>query len=283
MNKAFAYIRETFGGGLTADHECGRLRRWFETNDGNFQGIQYAGVLQDHAATGKLSLFRRPQGQHLLTELERGDVLLLPNLSSAFGSKADGITSLHAFSMAGIRTFVIEPAMECECIDGKLSDDLAHAFGIAERELHAELTRQALARTSASGQWLGNTPPGWRIQPPKGKQQGVGSIVPDYPGREVAVRAARELASGRSTLAVANGISHRVASLQMNRRSHQRGKWFTPKSIVTMATYALLDFPPLTRKKVAAMIGCNPFRAAFVRDHYGKPSDEIIATASVAA
>lgn len=237
-------------------------------------GSRWLGCLEDKAVSGEVGLFQRPKGQHILTELERGDVLVASKMSRLFRSSIDALKTIEALRESGIQLVMLDVGIDTSTITGKAMLGMLAVFFQFERELIAERTQEALQHIIAEGKWSSpKTPPGWkrpgnRRLDQHGRQ--IRDIVPDEEMRAVGEWAAKQLAAGKGIDRVTARIN---ANLGLNKnRSPMRP--FSNDRVLRMATYCVCDWPPVTIRMLRESLGLDGrAMATFIRENYRPPEE----------
>ena len=249
---------------------------WFEMQmrRGEWNGdAKWIDMKIDYAVSGKVPLFERPCGQHILTELDRGDVLVVAKDSRAFRSPGDAERTIDMLNSAGIRLVILNLNVDTSTPSGMLMVSMFAAFARFERELIAERTRDAIDRRMRDGIWLGNPPPGWKRRRVHRTHIETSELVPNPIVRDLGRYAASELAKGRKLEAIAFEINRHVPPNAYERSTRSKGRRFSRRLILSWAVYYVCDWPPVTRRRLEQMVECDPRSIAFVRDRYVEPAN----------
>lgn len=274
--KVIGYIRvSTDKQAISPDVQRNLCRTWFESarRDGTVdEDAQYMGELED-TVSGSTDLFTRPQGQHILTSVDRGDVFIVAKLSRAFRSTEDMLRSMRTFNQIGVRVICLDINIDSSTPTGKLMFTMLAAIAEFERDMISERTREALAQRAIDGQWVGQPPPGWMIMTKKQTRMKNNKLVVDDSVRKLGEFAAQQICNGISPETIAVHISTKMDT-QMNRRSKARQHlWFNKKTIISWATYACCDWPQLRSRQLKEACGESPFNVDFIRANYIPPNE----------
>ena len=149
-------------------------------------------------ARGQASVKHR-QLDELFGILNRGDRLVVSELSRLGRSLGQIVTVLDSFAKAGIALIAIKESIRVQGkqdIQTKVMTTLFALFAEVERDLISERTREGLAKARASGKTLGR---------PKGS---LGVSRPD--GKEDEIRQFIELGVSKSAIARITGVSRQT-------------------------------------------------------------------------
>jgi len=97
----------------------------------------------------------RPVYEQVLTELQRGDVLVVLSLDRAFRSALDALSELEQLEARGIQFCSLTQNFDTATPDGKFLYTLAAALAAWERDILSLRTKQGLAAARARGAVLG--------------------------------------------------------------------------------------------------------------------------------
>lgn len=162
MKKVLAYVRvSTMDQELSPDAQKFKCRQWFEEHKEEHAPCEYVGELEDIGVTSKIGLFQRPQGQHILTELGPGDLLIVAKLFRAFRGTVDAVESIRVLREAKIDFICLDLNIDSTTPVGKFMFTVFSAVGELERDLIRERTMEALQQTVKNGTWLGPPPLGY--------------------------------------------------------------------------------------------------------------------------
>jgi DNA invertase Pin-like site-specific DNA recombinase len=253
-----------------------QCREWYRTQVERSEwvgGSHFAGMLVDKAVSGKVDLFHRPQGQHILTQLKRGDVLVVSKLSRAFRSTQDMLRSCEAFREVGIRLVLLDMAVDTSTPTGKLMITVLAAIAEFERELIAERTRDAIQHRISEGQWMGIAPPGWTLRTKAQTRCRDNDLIPDHDTRKLGKYTARRIFEGASFEQIALEVNATVNKAAASRSISRRRKEYSPKLMMVWAVYHVCDWPPVSRRRLREMVGEDAFTADFVRERYSPGED----------
>jgi DNA invertase Pin-like site-specific DNA recombinase len=251
-----------------------QCRQWHQSQaeKGEWGGdSKFIGMIVDKAVSGKVDLFKRPQGQHILTTLKRGDVLVVSKLSRAFRSTQDMLRSCEAFGEAGIRLVLLDVQVDTSTPTGKLMLTVLAAIAEFERELIAERTRDAIRHRMEEGQWLGTAPPGWILRTKSQTRQRNNDLIPDLATRELGKYAADQIRAGISIEQIAAEVNRSANKSADSRSGHRKRTEYSPKLMMVWAVYCVLGWPPICRRRLREKHGDATFTCEFVRSRYKSP------------
>ena len=100
----------------------------------------------------------RPVFDNLMTELTRGDSLVVWDLDRAFRSTIDAVTQAQQLSERGIGFQIVSLNVDTKTPDGMLIYTIIAALAEHERNRLAQRTREGLAAARARGKRLGRPP-----------------------------------------------------------------------------------------------------------------------------
>lgn len=250
-----------------------QCREWHrqQADRGEWKGDSaFIGMIVDKAVSGKIDLFKRPQGQHILTTLKRGDVLVVAKLSRAFRSTQDMLRSCEVFQEVGIRLVLLDMAVDTSTPTGKLMLTVLAAIAEFERELIAERTRDAIKHRMDEGQWLGIAPPGWTLRTKSQTRRRDNDLVPDHDTRRLGQYAARRIKEGASIEMIAAEVNACADRATESRSLSRRKKPYSAKLMMVWAVYHVCDWPPLSRNRLKAKVSETVFTVDYVRANYSE-------------
>jgi DNA invertase Pin-like site-specific DNA recombinase len=229
---------------------------------------KFTGMIIDKAISGKVDLFKRPQGQHILTQLKRGDVLVVSKLSRAFRSTQDMLRTCETFREVGIRLVLLDIAVDTSTPTGKLMLTVLAAIAEFERELIAERTRDAMRHRRGEGQWVGIAPPGWILRTKSQTRRRDNDLIPDYDTRKLGEYAAKRIHQGISVEQIATEINAMADKSAASRAAGRQKKDYSNKLMTIWAAYCVCDWPPMSRQQLRDKFGANVFTTDWVRGRY---------------
>jgi DNA invertase Pin-like site-specific DNA recombinase len=248
-----------------------QCRQWYQTQSerGEWSGEhRFIGMIIDKAVSGKVDLFKRPQGQHILATLSRGDVLVVSKLSRAFRSTQDMLRSCETFQQLGIRLVLLDVQVDTSTPTGKLMLTVLAAIAEFERELIAERTRDAMRHRMDEGQWVGIAPPGWILRTKSQTRRRDNDLIPDPDTRRLGAYCARRIAENISIEQIAAEINASANKATQSRSLARRKTEYSPKLMMVWAVYHVCGWPPLSRNRMRAKFGEDAFTVRYVQDHY---------------
>ena len=250
------------------------IRNWFrqqkETN-GIPADATFVGMFVDEAVSSRVHMLDREAGQHLLTLLDPGDIVVVSKYNRAFRSAADAERTLEAFDTAGIRLKFLDMQVDHTNANGKLVSGLMAVVSKHERDLRSETTREALKhRMRTRGYACGKPPIGWmfgyRKRKGRGKRKAEVKIVPDNDWRLYCNAARRLLRSGMS-----RPVANRTLVPYMIKYDLPGGT--SQSKMVDAAGAACLNFPTCGIALASKLLGVSVGTISFVcRDDH----DELI-------
>jgi len=276
MPKVLAYLRvSTIFQEISIEVQREQCRMWFQQNRTG-ETDEYLGEIEDIAISGSTELFSRPNGQHILTMLDRGDTLVVSKLSRAFRSTIDALQSMKSLREIGIRVVVLDMAIDTETPVGRLTLTILAGVMEFERELISERTREAMAQRRREGQWIGRAaPPGWRLLTRAQRESKDNALVTDDNSRAFAYKALERVGKGEAAEVVASSLElayrkHMCGKSPLNQTKEDRaGKYrISERRVIDLCVYALCGFPRRTQKELIAELGFNPFNVGFIRETY---------------
>lgn len=276
MPKVLSYLRvSTDMQDVSIEVQRDHCQAWFAAETAKGLEATYIGELEDVAVSGTTDLFGRPNGQYILTKLDRGDVLVVAKLSRAFRSTLDALQSMVAFRQMGIRLVVLDMNIDTSTPVGKMMITILAAVMEFERELIVERTREALTKRRAQGQWLSNkVPPGWDLITSKQRRSKDNALVVNELERAFALKALEMVGGGMSPEIVARNLRNEyrkrlgASHISMSKGDSPGQIRFSKDRIVNWCVYALFGFPKLTQAELTAEFGKSPFNMAFIRASY---------------
>lgn len=101
---------------------------------------------------------KRPIFEKILSQLNKGDSLIVWDLDRAFRSTVDAITQAEQLRERGIDFQIVTLGVDTSTADGKLVYTVIAAFAEHERNRLSERTKEGLAAARKRGQRLGRPP-----------------------------------------------------------------------------------------------------------------------------
>lgn len=225
-----------------------RIKRWGD------QSVKFIGMFSDEAVSSKVDMLDRPNGQHLLTILDRGDMIVVAKFSRAFRSAADSERTLDRLAEAGINMVFLDLSIDTSTPNGRYVASIMAAGGRLERDMRSETTRDALQLKKRRGEPVGATPPGWAIKT-KGRSK---SYVADVTARKAATVYRELLRDGWDRDSVA-------LWLRLNYKSLGIKKPISARAIVHHAAAASVGFPMAGCPTILSITGMRIDSMQFVR------------------
>lgn len=237
------------------------IRDWYEyqVKQGKWdKPTEFVGMFVDRAVSSKVDLLKRPVGQHLLTLLGPGDLIVVAKYNRAFRSAADAERTLDILDEAGIKMAFLDLNIDTSTANGKMLAGILAVVSKHERDLRSETTKDALNSLQKSLRPIGKPPIGWRTR----KQSGKKVLCPDNRVRVLA-NAAREL--------IRQGAGRRKAYRQLSPyyQKHHLPVPANPVVMLAHAAAACLEFPRTSRTEIRRALGYRHENESFVRrdDH----------------
>lgn len=100
----------------------------------------------------------RPVYQHVISRLDRGDMLVVWALDRAYRTVADAFIELDALRARGVRFQIASMQLDTETADGRYQYGLMSLQAQYEREKLIERTKEGLAAARARGKRIGRPP-----------------------------------------------------------------------------------------------------------------------------
>ena len=244
---------------LSPEVQEGIIREWFsiQTSVGRWKGqdVEFIGFFHDQAVSSKINMLDRPNGQHLLTLLDHGDMIVVAKFNRAFRSAGDSERTLDRLREAGIFIVFLDLSIDTSKPNGVYVASIMAAGARLERDMRSESTREALQLKKRRGEPLGRPPVGW-----KGSKSLPGrkkNYSPDIPARKAAEVIRQQILGGMNRDEIWSWV----------RRNHKALKLKRPLSTdtcVRMANAACLDFPNITAEELRSL-GYESWSISFVR------------------
>lgn len=241
------------------------IRAWFKyqcETDRWPDGAKFVGMFVDSAISSRVYMLDREAGQHLLTLLDPGDIVVVSKYNRAFRSAADAERTLEAFETAGIKMVFLDLNIDTSNANGKMLAGILAVVSKHERDLRSETTKEAHKhRLRKRGYGQGKPPIGWKF----GYRRKTGDrkkdvkikIVPDNDWRLYCNAARRLLRSGMS-----RPKANRALLPYMVKHDLPGGT--SQSKMVNAAAAACLGFPTCGMRLASKMLGINVGTNAFV-------------------
>ena len=234
-----------------------KIHNWFDQQNSTGRwgdNPKFIGMFIDEAISGKVDMLKRPNGQHLLTVLDRGDMVVVASLSRAFRSVNDTWNTMRILEEAGIGMAFLDSPMDTSTPVGKLMLTMVAGFAEFERDLISTRTRDTAAVKRKLGEPIGPAPVGWRnVRDSRGCY-----MTPDKTSRLIASAAARLFIQGNSRESVFIKMRKALTLRNIKPKSPQ---WY-----VSAASAYCLDFPKLSAAYISSVLGINVDRMSFIVD-----------------
>lgn len=235
--------------------QADKIQQWFQQQQsaGKWEGnSKFIGMFIDEAVSSRVDMLKRPFGQHLLTVLDRGDMVVVASLSRAFRSVNDTWNTMRVLDEAGISIAFLDSPMDTSTPVGKLMLTMVAGFAEFERDLISTRTKDTAEVKRKLGEPIGPAPVGWKnVRDKRGCY-----MIPDKTIRTVASAAASLFQSGDSRESVFLKMRTAMYKRNLHPKSHQ---WY-----VTAAAAACLDFPKQSIRFVSSVLGFDVDRMSFV-------------------
>lgn len=227
-------------------------------------GAKFVGMFVDKAVSATVEMLHRPFGQHLLTVLDPGDLVVVASVSRAFRSVVDTWNTMNTFKEAGIDMVFLDAQLDTSTPTGKMMLTFVSAFAEFERDMISSRTKDALAYKRGQGEPVCSPPVGWKLS----KQNKKSIFVKDKHERTVADAARNLFREGKSRLDVFRRMDRTLKVHNLPRRS---APWF-----VTAAAASSLHFPKQSCRFISGRLGYNIDTMSFVnRDDHDAVRDEL--------
>lgn len=238
-----------------------KIRRWFEyqqSTDRWPDGADFIGMFVDEGVSSRIDMLDRKYGQHILTVLDRGDMVVVSKLDRAFRSAADTEVTMKKLTEAGIGIAFLDMNVDSSTALGQFMLGIASVMARFERDRIQERTREALQSKQKRGEVVGSAVAGYK------KCKGVKSkkLIPDIDQRKLGYAAAKLIRQGHSRKMVGKLI--RPFAEQHNIKCG-----LGDRTLVNTASASCLDFPICGARKSSQILGMNTMTFEFVkrRDH----------------
>lgn len=233
---------------------------------------EFAGVVMDEAVSSRVEMLKRPNGQKLLVDLDRGDLVVVASLSRAFRSAADAEKTMLILNEAGIGIQFLDLNIDTTIPTGQAMLSMFAVWAKLERDLICERTANALEAKRKRGLPTRRPSPGWKIAYPPGvpkeRRSQVSKYVPDIEERKVGIACRQMLRKGYTRLETYRAINNSLRRLGRKKR-------YSERNCVNLAAACSLGFPKISLQHAARILGGRVDTISFVnrKDH-----ESIIAT-----
>lgn len=235
------------------------VMNWFnqnKTNEKRFPNGAYFHEFLVEQISASVGLLCRPVGQHLITSLGAGDVVVFAKFTRAFRSAADAEQSLDAFKAAGIQAVFLDLQIDTATPNGQFIAGIMGAAGRLERDLSAERTKEALQAMKRQGKPVNAMAPiGWKC---KGLGTGNARFVVDEDQRMQAQTAFELVRADNTSAAV---YAYFLAAYEKDNRLTRYGK----HQLLRMATGYALRFPKIGQAEAELAAGMCMDSQEFVK------------------
>lgn len=227
---------------------------------------EFGGVVMDEAVSSRVEMLKRPMGQQLLVDLERGDLVVVASLSRAFRSAADAEKTMLILNEAGIKIRFLDMPIDTTLPTGQAMLSMFAVWAKLERDLICERTANALEAKRKRGLPTRSPSPGWKLSYPPGasaeSRSKLSKYVPDIDERKVGIACRQMLRRGYTRLETYKAITKSLRSSNSKRR-------YSERSCVNLAAACSLGFPKISLRHAARIIGSRVDTIAFVNrnDH----------------
>ena len=99
------------------------IKDWIKVQHANGKwpdGYQFIGMFVDRAVTSKVHMLDREAGQHLMTALDPGDLIVVAKYDRAFRSAADAERTLAMIDELGLKIVFIDLNIDTSTPNGKM-------------------------------------------------------------------------------------------------------------------------------------------------------------------
>jgi DNA invertase Pin-like site-specific DNA recombinase len=207
------------------------IQQWFDyqmmTNRWP-NGARFIGMFIDHAVTSKIDLLNRKSGEHLMTTLNAGDIVVVAKYNRAFRSAADAERTLDRAEEAGIKFVFLDLHIDTTQANGKMMAGIMAVVSKHERDLRSETTRDALSFRRKKGYATHLPPHGWKIG-------SDGKLVVDIPSRTLALAA-------RSVILQGVRRDYLSRAIRPFYKAHKMKHGWSPQGLVNSAAASCLQF-----------------------------------------
>lgn len=233
------------------------IKSWYEhqVKMGRWpQGSTFIGMFIDAAVSTRVDMMHREAGQHVLTTLGEGDVLVVAKYNRAFRSAADCERTLKIANEAGINFVFLDLNIDTATPNGQLIIGILAVVSKHERDLRSITTKEAHQLRRKKGLPVGRPPLGWKIH--------MGRLAIWKEKRMMCLAARRLFRQGFSRLKVYH-------ALRKHFKRHGLPRIKGEQRLVEYAAAACLDFPRHPLKLVETLLGYKVTTIKFIRfgDH----------------
>lgn len=243
-----------------------RIRDWFQAmkDSGDLPAdAQFVGMFVDAAVTSRTDLLDRKAGEHILTMLGPGDMVVVAKFDRAFRSPADCERTLKVCKEAGISFRFIDANIDEQSANGQLFAGMMALAAKYERDMRSETTKDAMAYRRQTGHAQHLPTWGWKIDPrTKGERadkiKKMKKLQVDHVGRNVALACLHLIKGGMGKTAASYHIKK---SLRRNKLNYPSSH----ETVLKAATCAALGFPKVSIKYCNRLLGRKLQNIEFVR------------------
>jgi DNA invertase Pin-like site-specific DNA recombinase len=232
-----------------------KIENWFEQQKSTGRwgdSPKFVGMFIDEAVSSRVDMLKRPFGQHVLTVLDRGDMVVVASLSRAFRSVNDTWNTMKVLDEAGISIAFLDSPMDTSTPVGKLMLTMVAGFAEFERDLISSRTKETAAVKRKMGEPIGPAPIGWQ-----NSRDSRGTYLrPDKSARIVAEAAKFLFVKGLSRQEV---FYHMRTAMRKRRLEPKSPQWY-----VSAAAAACMDFPKLSITFINSVLGFSIDRMSFI-------------------
>jgi DNA invertase Pin-like site-specific DNA recombinase len=164
MVKVYGYIRVSTAGQTDSEvTQREQIENYFRELRVRLGDIETDILVERQASgragvSGKTRMASREAGAKLLTLLNKGDHVVVLDLSRAFRSHRDAVNCLDDWRNAGVVFHSVRDRIDTSSVTGRLFFQFLSAFVEFERQTIAERTRESVAARKARGQSVGGRP-----------------------------------------------------------------------------------------------------------------------------
>jgi putative DNA-invertase from lambdoid prophage Rac len=239
-----------------------KIRRWFDyqvTTDKWPDGAEFVGTFVDEAVSSRTNMLDRKYGQHLLTVLDHGDLVVVSKLDRAFRSAADTEVTMNTLTAAGIGIAFLDMNIDSSTALGQFMLGIATVMARFERDQTQERTIEALRSKQKRGEAVGSAVAGYMRDKKNKKNK---KLLPDIEQRKLGYAAAELIRKGDSRTMVGTLLRPFV-------KQHEIKCGVGDRTLVNTASASCLDFPICGARKSSEILGMNTMTFEFVKrtDH----------------
>lgn len=164
--------------GLSLDAHRDEIRREWEYS-WKPKGLAFGRVYEDPAVSGAKPLATRKGGYQLSTDLEDGDVVVIPRLDRGFRNTIDLLTTIKAWRERGIRVVFLDLRIDSMTDVGEMVIGIMGVVAQFERSQIRSRIKTAMAEKKRRGHRFGRLPFGCKMGGVRGQKNRRPVVVPD--------------------------------------------------------------------------------------------------------